>query len=167
MTRRSLAAASLLEAKQKTPGKSILDTPRPQRPPNRLWPWLIILLVTGVILLSVVSIATWNWLHSLPITLNANTVHTEITTFKVNRTVSYADLNLNVVNAQYSTSFSDDLIHSGPAFVRLNMQVTNKTNSAISLVYYDVARLLIPKLQPIAPSNVQLVSSVQPGATVK
>lgn len=167
MTRRSLAASSLLEAKHKTPGKSILNTPRPQRPPNRLWPWLIILLVTGVILLSVVSIGTWNWLHSLPITLNSSPAHTETTTFKVNRTASYADLSLNVVNAQYSTSFSDDLIHSGAAFVRLNMQATNKMNFPISLVYYDVARLLVPKQQPIAPTNVQLASNVQPGATVK
>ncbi|HEU0001141.1 MAG TPA: hypothetical protein VFQ36_09600, partial [Ktedonobacteraceae bacterium] len=167
MTRRSLATSSLLEAKQKKPGKSVLNTPRPQRPPNRLWPWLIILLVTGVILLSVVSVVTWNWLHSLPITLDSSLAHTQTTTFKVNRTVSYADLSLNVVNAQYSTSFSDDLIHSGPAFARLNMQVTNKMNFPISLVYYDIARLLVPKQEPIAPTNVQLASNVLPGATVK
>lgn len=167
MTRRTLATSSLLETGQKTPGQNILHTPRPQRPSNRLWPWLVILLVVGIVLLGGVSLFTWNWLRSVPITLNANPVHPQVTTFNVNRTASYADLSLTVVNAQYATSFGDDLIHSGSAVVRLNMQVTNKNSAPIALVYYDIARLLLSKQQPIAPTNVQLASSVQPGATVK
>jgi hypothetical protein len=168
MTRKLLITSSVLRAKQKTAGQSILNTPKPERPPTRLWPWLTILLVTGIILLGGVSFFTWNWLRSVPITLNANAnpARVQATTVHVKRTVSYADLSLTVVSAQYAPSFSDDLIHAGSAVVRLNMQVTNTTRGSIALVYYDIARLLIPKQQPIVPTNVQLASAVQKGATV-
>jgi hypothetical protein len=167
MARKLLVTTSVLDAKQKTTGQSILNTPRPERPLTRLWPWLALLLVTGILLLSGVSFFTWKWLRSVPITLNTNAVRPQITTFNVKRTVSYADLSLTVVSVQYATSFSDDLIHLGPAVVRLNMQVANTTHASISLVYYDIARLLVPKQQPIAPTNVQLASAVQQGAIVK
>ena len=167
MTRKLLVTSFVLDAKQKTPGQSILNTPRPQRPSTRLWPWLTILLVTGILLLGGVSFFTWNWLRSVPITLNANPAQPGTTTLQVKRTVLYADLSLTVVSAQYAPSFSDDLIHLGPAVVRLNMQVTNTTRGSIALVYYDIARLLISKQQPIAPTNVQLASATQQGATVR
>lgn len=168
MTRKLLVTSSVLDAKQKTPGESILNTPKPERPSTRLWPLLTILLLTGMLLLGGVSFFTWNWLRSVPITLNANAnpARVQATTLHVKRTVSYADLNLTVVSAEYAPSFSDDLIHPGPAVVRLNMQVTNTTRGSIALVYYDIARLLIPKQQPIAPTNVQLASAVQQGATL-
>lgn len=167
MIRKLLATSPVVDAKQKTPGQSILNAPRPERPSTRLWPGLIILLVTGVILLGGVSFFTWNWLRSVPITLNANPARVQATTLPVKRTVSYADLSLTVVSAQYATSFSDDLIRPGSAVVRLNMQVTNAMHAAIALVYYDIARLLAPRQQPIAPTNVQLASAVPQGATVK
>lgn len=168
MTRKLLVTSSVLNAKQKTPGQSILNTPKPERPSTRLWPGLTILLVTGVLLLGGVSFFAWNWLRNVPITLdaNANPASVQSTTLHVKRIASYADLSLTVVSAQYAPSFSDDLIHSGPAVVRLNMQVTNTTRGSIALVYYDIARLLIPKQQPIAPTNVQLASAVQQEATV-
>jgi len=169
MTRKLLISSSVLDAKQKTPGQSILNTPRPERPSTRLWPGLVILLVTGIFLLGVVSFVTWNWLRSVPITLNANAnpARVQVTTLTVKRTVSYADLSLTVVSVQYAPSFNDDFIRPGPAVVRLNMQVTNTTRGAIALVYYDIARLLMPKQKPIVPTNVQLVSTVPQGATVK
>jgi hypothetical protein len=169
MTRKLLILSSVLDAKQKTPEQSILNTPKPKRPSTRLWPWLTILLATGILLLGGISFFTWNWLRTVPITLNtnANPARVSATILQVKRTVSYADLSLTVVSAQYAPSFSDDLIHPEPAVVRLNMQVTNTTRGSIALVYYDIARLLVPKQQPIAPTNVQLASAVQQGATVK
>ncbi len=168
MTRKLLVPSSVLDAKQKTLEQSILNTPKPKRPSTRLWPWLTILLITGILLLGGVSFFTWNWLRSVPITLNtnANPARVQATILQVKRTVSYADLNFTVVNAQYAPSFSDDLIHTGPAVVRLNMQVTNTTRGSIALIYYDIARLLIPKQQPVAPTNMQLASTTQQGATV-
>ena len=167
MTRKPLATSSLLEAKQKTPGRSALKAPRPQHPSTRLWPCLSILLVTGILLLGVVSYVTWNWLHNVSVSFSSNPVHAQTATLHVNRTVSYADLSLTVLSVQYAASFSDDFIHPGPAVVRLNMQVTNKTRASIAVVYYDIARLLAPKQPLILPTTVQLASTVQPGATVK
>lgn len=168
MSRKLLIASSMVENKPKAPGETVLNTPRPERPPTRLWPWLAVLLVTGVFLLGGVSFCAVNWLRSLPISLSANTAqaHVQATTLNVKRTALYADLSLMVESAQYATSFSDDLIRPGAAVVRLNMQVTNPTHAAIALVYYDIARLLVPAQQPIAPTNVQLASTVPAGATV-
>ncbi len=159
----------MVETKPKAPGETILKSPRPDRPSTRLWPWLAVLLVTGVFLLGGVSFCAANWLRSLPISLSANSAqaHVQVTMLNVKRTAQYADLSLTVVNAQYASSFNDDLIRPGAAVVRLNMQVTNPTHATIALVYYDIARLLIPTQQPLAPTNVQLASTVPAGATVK
>jgi hypothetical protein len=169
MTRKYPLTSSFVETQQKAPGQTILNTPRPNRPSTLLWPGLAMLLVTGAILLGVVSFWAVNWLRSMPIATIANTnaARVPVTTLNVKRTVSYADLSLTVVSAQYAVSFSDDFIRPGPAFVRLNMQVTNPTRGEIALVYYDIARLLVPVQQPIAPTNVQLASAVPQGAVVK
>src|SRR5690348_8599184 len=121
-----MISSSALDAKPKEPEQTILKTPRPDRPSTRMWPWLAILLGIGVILLGGVSIWAANWLRSVPLALNANTTQSnvQITTLNVKRTAAYADLNLTVVNAQYASSFGDDLIRPGPAVIRLNMQVT-------------------------------------------
>lgn len=169
MNRKLLISSSDLDAKQKATDQAILKAPRPGRPPARLWPWLAVLLIMGVFLLGGISVWAANWLRSIPLALNANSAQprVQVTTLNVKRTASYADLNLTVVNAAYASSFSDDLIRPGPAVVRLNMQVTNPTHTTIALVYYDIARLLVPTQKPIAPTNVQLTSAVPAGATVK
>ena len=170
MARKYPLSSSALDTKPKMPWQKVPDTPGPDQPSKPLWPWLALLLVTGIFLLGGVSFCAANWLRSLPISLNTNTgqaARVQVTTLNVKRTVSYADLSLTVVNAQYATSFRDDLIRPAPAVVRLNMQVTNPTRGEISLVYYDIARLLVPAQQPIAPTNVELASAVSPGATVK
>src|SRR5579863_1254318 len=165
MTRKPLATSFLLGAKQKTLDQSIINTPGPQGSSTRLSPWLSILLVIGLLLLSGVSYITWSWLHNASIAVGSKAAQQQTTTFNVQRTISYADLSITVLSAQYASSFSDDLIQAGSAIARLNMQVSNKTHAPIAVVYYDVARLLVPRQQPIAPTNVQLASSVQPGAT--
>ncbi len=131
--------------------------PRPQHSSTRLWPWLSILLVTGILLLGVVSYVTWNWLHNVSVSFSSNPVHAQTATLQVNRTVSYADLSLTVLSVQYAASFSDDFIHPGPAVVRLNMQVTNKTRASIAVVYYDIARLLAPKQPPVLNETLVVV----------
>lgn len=165
MTRKSLAPVSLLEAKQRTSRQNIVNAPKPGGPSTPLWPWLTMLFVVGLLVLCGVSFLTWNWLRIVPVSLNTNAVQPQTVTFYVQRTASYADLSIHLQDAQEATSFSDDLIHTGPAVVRLNMQVTNKTNASIAVVYYDIARLLISKQQPVIPSNIQLAGTVQPGAT--
>lgn len=145
----------------------VVDVPKSTEP-RRLWIWLTLLLVVGVIALSVVGFATWNWLRSLSLFNSTNTSSPPaITTLPVGRAALYADLTITVLNAQYASAFGNDTIHAGPATVRLNLQVANATRGQIGLVYYDIARLLIPKQAPVAPTNVQLATSVQPITSVK
>ena len=124
------------------------------------------LFVIGLTILGSVSYITWNWLHNLQISIGPSSVQApSITTFSVQRTAAYADLNFTVLNAQYATSFSDDTIQPGPAVVRVNLHVTNKTPYQIAVIYYDVARLLGPKLGPAAPTNVHLSATPKPGSS--
>lgn len=134
--------------------------------PARLRPWLSVILIVGLLILSVMSLATWNWLKGLQINANSNTAPPPaITTLKVQRTIPYADLNFTVLSAQYATSFPDDTIQSGPAAVRLNMRVTNPNTYTVAVIYYDIARLVLPKLSPVAPTNVSLSTGPRSGAS--
>ena len=130
-----------------------------------LWPLFSSLLVLGVIILIVASSIAWNWLKDVKLTFGSAPKEVPILTFNVQRTASYAGLDFTIVNAQYATSFADDGIQSGSGVVRLNMKVANKSTDQINIVYYDIARLLAPKLSPIAPTNVSLSVGPKPGTS--
>ena len=144
--------------------------PRQRKFASLLGFWLIIVLVIGAVIVIIVSSVVGYWLHNVqvPTSIDVNTIGNPatppvpVTTFKVGRSAAYADLKMTVVNAQYATSFEDDLIHSGSAIVRLNMQITNPTTTQISVVYYTIARLLAPG-QQIVPTNVHLSVGPSPG----
>jgi len=124
------------------------------------------LFAIGLIILGSVSYITWNWLKNLQIAIGPSSAPApSITTLSVQRSATYADLNFTVLNAQYATSFPDDPIQSGPAVARINLHVTNKTSNPVSVIYYDVARLLAPKIHPIAPTNVHLSTGPRPGSS--
>jgi hypothetical protein len=130
-----------------------------------LWIWLGGLLLLGVILLGVIGYYAWGWVQAIQAPLTAKATPIPVTTLKVQRTAPYAGLMITLVSAQYAVSFSDDDIRSGAGVVRLNMQIANKTSDAIQITYYDAARLLIPKLPPVAPTNVHLSVGPKPGAS--
>ncbi len=130
-----------------------------------LWPLFSSLLVLGVIILIVASSIAWNWLRNVKLAINPAPKEAPVLTFKVQRTAAYAGLEFTIVNAQYATSFVDDSIQSGSGLVRLNMKVANKSTDQINIVYYDIARLLAPKLSPIAPTNVSLSVGPKPGTS--
>ena len=69
------------------------------------------------------------------------------------------------MNAQYATTFPNDTIQTGPALVRVNLQVANKSTDQVSVIYYDVARLLVAGSKPIAPTNVHLSIGPKPGSS--
>jgi len=163
MTKKPVNISTAVEAKQKTSGQKIANKPE-STVPKRLWRWLAALLILGLLLLGSISYVTWNWLSHLSFLTGPSAPQQRITTLNIHRTLIYDDLTITVVNAQYAASFSDDEIQAGPAVARLNMQVSNKTADAISVVYYEIARLLIPKHAPIAPTNVQLATTYSPGA---
>lgn len=154
----------LTEAGQKTTAS--VGARKPQnRKPSRLWVWLGSILIIGLLVVSVITYAVWSWLNGLQINVNSTAPKPAITTFNVQRTAPYANLSFTVLNAEYATSFDNDLILAGPATVRLNMHVVNKTNYAVTVAYYDVARLLVPGQQPIRPTNVHLSTGPKPGGS--
>jgi hypothetical protein len=145
--------------------KRMLYPPRKPQP-SKLWLWIAGLLIVGVIIFGGVSYIALNWFKTIHITLGAgNTTQPAITTFNVGRTGTYAELAFTVLNAQYATTFPDDTIQAGPAIARLNMQVTNRSNDQVSVIYYDVAHLLVPGMKPIAPTNVYLSTGPKPGTS--
>jgi hypothetical protein len=127
--------------------------------------WITSLLMIGIIILSGVGFITWNWVRNLHITFGPGNTQSTITTFNVERTATYADLYFTVLNAQYAASFPDDTIQTGPAMVRLNMRVTNKSTGPASVIYYEVARLLVPGSKPITPTNIHLSTGPKPGSS--
>lgn len=146
--------------------KSVVNPPKDAEP-KRLWLWITLLLVAGALVLGIAGTATWNWIRAFPLFTSSTIAPPAVTTLKVARTMPYADLAVTVLNAQSSSAFSNDAIHAGPLTVRLNMQVSNPTPSLISITYYDVARLLVPKHAPITPTNMQLATDVPARGSVK
>jgi hypothetical protein len=133
------------------------------RTPGSSRQWLLFsgLILLGVIVLGYVSFASLGWLKNVKFSLNYAPTSVPIHTFSVQRTAVYAGLEFTVVNVQEANSFTDDIIQSGPTIVRLNMKVTNKSSDQISVIYYDIARLIAPKLDPIKPTlKLQLGSSL-------
>lgn len=133
----------------------------------RLWLWTALVLVVGIIIVSAVSLNAANWIKNVQIPGIGvqNTTLSPVTTLKVQRNAPYAGLDMTIVNAQYATSFSDDEIRSRHAVVRLNMQIANHTTGQINIVYYDIARLLAPNINPLAPTNVHLSVGPKPGTS--
>jgi len=135
---------------------------RKEESPFRVWPLLITLLVVGLLIITIVSVTLGGLFQNLHFGTNTATSQPPITTFNVQRTAPYASLNFTVLTAQYATSFIDDTIHLGPAIVRVNVRVANKTTNQISVIYYDVLRLLTPGQNAVAPANI-LPYSLKPG----
>ncbi len=131
--------------------------------PSKLWLWIISLFLIGMIILGGVSYITWNSLRNLQVTFGAGDTQPTITTFNVQRTGTYADLFFTVLNAQYASTFQNDPIQIGQAMVRVNMRVTNKSTDQVSVIYYEIARLLVPGAKPISPTNVHLSTGPKPG----
>ncbi len=146
--------------------KKILYQPGNSQLP-KLWLWITSLLMIGIIILGGASYITWTWLRGLQITFGAGNTQPTITTttYNVQRTGTYADLYFTVLNAQYASSFQNDPIQTGQAILRVNMRVTNKSPLPVSIIYYEVARLLVPGAKPISPTNVLLSTGPKPGSS--
>jgi hypothetical protein len=145
---------------------SELIPPPGARPPSVFWPWLGGSLLVGVVIVGVVTYATWNWLNSVQQGIAANQPAYTLTTLNVQRSSLYEGLNITLVNVEYAPSFGDDVVHTGPATVRVDLRIHNPTSAAVAIAYYDVARLLAPHLQPIAPANLNLAGTLAAGATI-
>lgn len=147
------------------PPEPIVATLQKSMNPRRQWLLFSILLLVGLIILGTVSSITLGWLKNIHISINPASTPIPIQTFTVQRTVNYAGLAYTILNVQTAPSFTDDGIHSGAAVVRVNMHVSNPSSDQISVMYYDIARLLVPKLNSLAPTNTSLSAGPQPGTS--
>jgi hypothetical protein len=147
-----------------TSTKRMLYPPRNSQS-SKLWMWIASILIIGLIIFGGISYLALHWFNSIHITLGAGNTQPPITTFHVQRAGTYTELTYTVLNAQYATAFPSDTIQTGPALVRVNLQVTNKSVDQVSVIYYDVARLIVPGVKPIAPTNVHLSTGPRPGAS--
>lgn len=165
MARKSLITSAEMGSVATSPANKLEYQPQ-NRKSSKLWLWITGLLIIGLIILGSISYVTGQWLKNVPVNLGSSAIPpSNITTFHVQKTGTYANLTFSVVNAQYATTFPNDTIQSGPALVRVNLQVANKSSGQVSVLYYDVARLFVPGSKPIPPTNVQLSTGPKPGAS--
>ena len=169
MAKKSLITSSEMRAviptsTNDTSTKRMLYPPRNSQS-SRLWLWIASMLIIGILIFGAVSSLALHWFNTIHISLGAGTTQPPITSYHVQRAGTYAELSFTVLNAQYATTFPNDTIQTGPALVRVNLQVTNKSTNQVSVIYYDVTRLLVPGVKPIAPTNVHLSTGPKPGAS--
>ncbi len=126
------------------------------RKPRMLWLWFSSMLLLEILILAFGSSIALGFLKNIHISFNAAATPVPITTFNVQRTAMYAGLNFTVISVQYADTFADDDIHASQGIVRLNMIAANTSPDHITVIYYDIARLLTLKGSPIAPTNVNL-----------
>lgn len=170
MSKKSLITSSEMRSitppSSDTAPKRMVYAPRNTQSSSMLWVWIIGLLIVGLLIFGVASNLAVQWVKTVHITVGSGFTQPPITTYPVGRHGMYAGLTYTVLNAQYATSFPDDTIQTGPALVRLNLRVANTTNDQVSVIYYDVARLLVPgAAKPVAPTNVHLTIGTKPGAS--
>ena len=75
------------------------------------------------------------------------------TTTQVNATVTYASVDVTIMNAQKASSFTDDTNTSSPYVVRLNIKEHNPSTSAVYMFYGDNFHLLLSDGTSIAAGS--------------
>jgi hypothetical protein len=167
MAKKSSATPLLTGPQDEMPLPEVRMHIKSNQKPTKPWlgVWFSAFLVLGLLILLVASTFAWNLLKNVKITTNPVPTQAPINTLNVQRTADYAGLEFTVVNVQYATSFLDDTIHPGAAIVRLNMKVANKSSDQVTIVYYDIARLLGSKSSLFNPTNVHLSIGPKPGTS--
>jgi hypothetical protein len=129
-----------------------------------MWFSLTLVIIVGLVISGVIALIINYLLKNTHFSPDmTNTAVPAVTTLNVQRTSLYAGLEISVKDAQSASSFADDTIPSSTGVVRLNMQIVNHTNNQIGVLYYEIARLLVPRLQPLAPTNVHLSAQLSSG----
>jgi hypothetical protein len=124
--------------------------------------FLLILLVMVLILAAIFIAVAPSGFH-LPGVGSAS--QPPITTMPVNSTVTYAGVDITVLNAQQSQSFLNDPHTSNDGMVRLNLQAQNKTSVQENWSYYNIAQMLLPGKGSTKPTYVKEKIGIAPGAT--
>jgi hypothetical protein len=98
--------------------------------------------------------------------LGLGNTQSQIKTTQLNGTVTYAGIDITLLNVQQAQNFLNDPQSASDGMVRLNLQEQNKNSTAISWDYYTSAHLLIQGQPALAPTYVQSKGSIAPNATL-
>lgn len=130
--------------------------------PKTLWIWFSSILVIGILLLGSGSFFALGLIQRVRDSFTPVATPIPVTTLPVHRTAMYAGLNFTITSAQYASAFADDSIRASQGIVRLNITVANPSPDHITVIYYDIARLLVPHSNAITPTNVNLAVDPAP-----
>src|SRR5436309_2188237 len=138
----------------------------------------------GLIILAVLAVCGgtgylgYRWLVS-----TANSVHTTttsntgtgnntgsngtvpLTTKNINAALTYASVDITILNAQEASSFSDDSNTSSPVLLRLNMKEHNPTAGTIFLSYGENFHLILPDGTSVTPASEHDIGAVDQAVT--
>ena len=127
---------------------------------------LVILLIVGIC--GGISYAVYRWVASSAnstttssttsntTTINGNGTPQSIppTTTQIGSTVTYASVDVTVINAQKASSFTgDDANSNSPYVVRLNIKEHNPTTGSVYLFYNDNLHLILPDGTSVAATS--------------
>jgi len=97
--------------------------------------------------------------------LNFHMVQPDVTTTTIGASVTYAGVEMTVLNVEQSQSLMDDPHTSHAGMVRLDIQVQNKTTGLVNLIYNKIIWLLLPDRKLILPTYIKANGSLAPGST--
>ncbi|MGI9059926.1 MAG: zinc ribbon domain-containing protein [Ktedonobacteraceae bacterium] len=136
-------------------------------PPTKRKRGRIGLLLALLVLLLVIGLGSYIAFGVLGIHLGSPNGGTQppITTTQLNTTVTYAGVNLTIQHAQQADSFVNDPNTATDGMVRLTIQEQNPTAATVSWLYSDIARLILPNKNAVAPTFVKAKVGIAPAAT--
>jgi predicted nucleic acid-binding Zn ribbon protein len=129
-------------------------------------PMLIALVLLALIVLGGVGGGYFFFAHRAP-------TQTPITTTTIHSTaISYAGVDVTILNVQRSSIFLDDpnikadsFDQTTSAMVRVNLQAQNTLTTAVNMIYSKIARLVLPGGKVVTPIYVKAVPAISPGMT--
>jgi zinc-ribbon domain len=86
---------------------------------------------------------------------NSTTPSVPLTTTQINSKVTYASVDITILNVQEASSFTDDPNPNSPVSLRVNLKEHNTTAGTVGLFYSDTARLILPDGTSVSPGGQQ------------
>ena len=95
---------------------------------------------------------------------SAPTSQPSIATANINQSITYAGVDITIVNVQQSTAFLDDSSSATNGMLRINIKETNNGKNAADFLYGDAAHLILPDNSSVILANA--LQSVGPDSSI-